>query len=186
MFVVGPPGVCKTTLVRRLLGPLEGLELHPKPKWTVRPGELCAAGHYTGGTFDGADTVPYNGVEAALEYWGTILRDLPLTIFDGDRFSHPKALAVVLSTMQARVVHLTAPPEILAERRARRGSNQNAAWMAGRATKAKRFAQELGLMRLEVSAESSLEMLEGAVKEFAGMPGNPGFRTVDEDGRSAP
>jgi GTPase SAR1 family protein len=101
LWVVGPPGAGKTSLVRALmdhLDPGQTRYLVDKPKWTVAPGLFAAAGHYTGSTFDGADTVPYNGVAAALSSWadgsafGTPCGPTPpLTILDGDRFSHETA-----------------------------------------------------------------------------------------------
>jgi hypothetical protein len=90
VWVVGEPGVGKTTLVRE--GLLEDdMELVGPPKWTVGQA-VAAAGHYSGGKFDGADTVPYNGAAAALDYWATRLHTFPLTIFDGDRFSNDNAV----------------------------------------------------------------------------------------------
>jgi len=52
VFVIGPPGVGKTTAIRPMLD--EGSTLIDKPKWTVGP-HVVAPGHYTGKTFDGAD-----------------------------------------------------------------------------------------------------------------------------------
>lgn len=149
-FVVGAPGVGKTSFLKevfRLLDP-EGqgypsAYLTPKPKWTVWQ-SFCAAGHYSGGTFDGADTVPYNGVDDALAFW---LRDLwpkkgQLTFLDGDRFSHEKVVSFFRGhAVPVHCIQLVATPETLAARRAARGSTQNPSWMKGRETKAVRFAQ---------------------------------------------
>jgi hypothetical protein len=145
LFIVGAPGAGKTTLVRGLLGmdradlPIGGY-LIEKPKWTVTPA-LTAAGHYTNTTFDGADMVPYNGAAAALAYWQAHLAaSSPLTIFDGDRFSNGGVLTT-LRGHQLECVHLIAPASALEERRLARGSNQNASWMKGRASKAANFAK---------------------------------------------
>lgn len=139
LWIVGEPGVGKTTLVRALVGgvPFSFVE---NPKWSLAGDRFALAGHYKGGTFDGADTVPYNGVEAALSYWDSNLRErFSVTIFDGDRFSHDTAREFVSSRASAFVVLLAAPPEVVAGRRRERGSNQSASWVAGRKTKSTRF-----------------------------------------------
>lgn len=151
LWLVGPPGVGKTTLAKLLLGFPE-VGTIPKPKWTValkKP--WCAAGWYAGTTFDGADTVPYNGAAEALTYWKANLLgqpDLRITLFDGDRFSNQNALSFVEEALalvpgsRTACLHLTAGPDILQARREQRGSKQSPSWMLGRATKAARFAEK--------------------------------------------
>lgn len=142
LFVVGPPGVGKTAVVREMIGFPDVLRTEGEyPRWTVNLARnVAAAGHYTGATFDGADTVPYSGASRALSYWEDHLSAFKTTIFDGDRFSHSSALARVSMRAKIVCVLLTAPADVLDARRAARGSQQNAAWMKGRATKAERFA----------------------------------------------
>ena len=172
LFIVGSPGAGKTTLVRGLLG-MQGAELPiggylvEKPKWTVTD-EVCAAGHYNGGTFDGADTVPYNGVVAALAFWREQLAGKPVTIFDGDRFSH-RGVLDALGDAEVRCLHLRAKPEALAARRRERGSNQNASWVAGRVTKAIRFF-ELVPRHLDLDASASPAAVLDAARGFLAAP----------------
>jgi adenylate kinase family enzyme len=157
LFLVGPPGAGKTTLARTLLG--EQLSIIEKPKWTIG-NNACAAGHYTGQTFDGADTVPYNGVNDALEYWKQNLTHLALTILDGDRFSNLSTLDYFLKWGYAHVkaIHLSCSDDELSRRRVARGSNQNATWIKGRVTKAKNFAAMIqGTLSLD-STETDLHM----------------------------
>jgi hypothetical protein len=87
LFILGSPGVGKTSLARRLLwsGGREPTLLY-RPKWTFTD-TVCAAGHYKGELFDGADTIPYNGSKEVLEWWSYQFIHWPLTIFDGDRMS---------------------------------------------------------------------------------------------------
>jgi len=150
LFLVGPPGVGKTSVARRLIGP--DPILIPKPKWTIsQNGRVTAAGHYTGATFDGSDTVPYNAAAQALDYWIRHSK-AEFTIFDGDRFSNQNAIITVEAAIgpdNVSCLYLGADPASLAERRAKRGSNQNVSWMAGRATKSANVAERFrGLGRL--------------------------------------
>lgn len=158
VFVVGEPGCGKTTLVRRFLGLKDNGELPhggylvPSPKWTViaplhRLG-VVAAGHYTGSDFDGADTVPYNGVSAAMAWLLKEQLYSGFAVFDGDRFSNSTVLAQLrLADIEMVCVHLTLPDDIAKARRQRRAALagtkiQNAAWVKGRKTKAQNFADK--------------------------------------------
>ena len=162
LFIVGEPGVGKTTLCRALLGPLDALTLVPKPKWTLG-GWICAAGHYSGGPFDGADRVPYNGVQESLQYWLKHLRSYSVTLLDGDRFSYVSTVAFFRSHgIEVSSVLLQAPSQLVAERRVARGSQQNEAWLRGRVTKAQRFHEQVGGLSLD--AQAPIEVLATTIR----------------------
>lgn len=138
LWIVGPPGVGKTTLARQILGTVHALV--PRPKLTLAA-QWVAAGHYSGATFDGADTVPYNGAAQVLDLWTERFFNLPL-LLDGDRFSNAACVGRVRRAGARTVcLLLDATDEVLAHRRALRGSHQDPIWLAGRATKARRFFQ---------------------------------------------
>lgn len=148
LWIVGEPGAGKTTLAREIMGcdlVPRVLSEKPDPKWTRAGDMIAAAGHYTGDTFDGADTVPYNGAAKALAYWLEHYRAVPLTIFDGDRFSHAGALEWFKTNAPGHrlaCVKLWLPERVAAQRRAARSDKvQNPAWVKGRTTKAARFAE---------------------------------------------
>lgn len=141
VFVVGEPGCGKTTLVRHLIG--RNIEIQDKPKWTWNEAGVCAAGHYTGHAFDGADRVPYNGVKMALRFWEARLGDSRVTLFDGDRFSIKPVTTWAQKSSQVSKIGallLDLPAEIAENRRRNRGTFQNTSWVLGRKTKAMRFA----------------------------------------------
>lgn len=148
LWIVGEPGLGKTTLARALLPDLkvsESVSYCVKPKVTFGGGWL-AAGHYVGNTFDGADTVGYSGVKDWLAFWRDFMvpkhPELEVTLFDGDRFSYEAALEFVRATgVLCYCAHVTGAPGVGAARRAARGSHQNEAWLRGRTTKSAGFAQ---------------------------------------------
>ena len=175
LWVVGEPGLGKTTLVRKLLEPERswGLYLNEKPKWTIS-GRVCAAGWYSNQKFDGADTVPYNGVDPAISYWAKHLEPkADLTIFDGDRFSHFGAVdRIALAVPRVAVAFLEAPGRVGRTRRLQRGSTQSLAWIKGRITKARRFYDGFPGDRLCLDATDSVEDLYETLLSFIGEGGS--------------
>lgn len=162
IFVVGSPGVGKTSALRTLLPFYH--TLNPAPKWTLAA-PVAMVGHYGAGTFDGGDTVPYNGARAAVRYWQQFIvknQRYEWSVFDGDRFSTANVREAVEATPGVRVVcvHLTCNEEALAARRSNRNNTQNESWMVGRATKALRFAESFGQrsVRLDTSDMSVIEV----------------------------
>lgn len=173
LYILGAPGVGKTTLARSLLGwevdPLfPGGKRFPRPdlrliqseggyKWTQQ-GSFYAAGHYTGEPFDGADTVGYTQALATLGYWkAKLVKSDSITILDGDRFSTAPSLKFLQDMPGLRIigVHLVASPELLAARRVMRESvtkkAQNETWVKGRVTKAANFARRIKAFEMDAS-----------------------------------
>jgi hypothetical protein len=157
LWIVGEPGVGKTTLARQFVEP--DSYLVPRPKLTVGA-RVVAAGHYVGGSFDGADNVPIGQIPELLPFWEREgFRDSHrVTLFDGDKFSSQASIKF-FTQRWVHLVHLVCAlligPELAAERRRARGSSQAESWIAGRRTKSRRFAQAFPGTRLDLSAELS-------------------------------
>ena len=145
MFVVGAPGVGKTTALTGLLDPFD-MALIQRPKWTLSQ-DVALVGHYGSGGFDGGDTIAYNGAAEALDYWLAHIYSDPsvnLSVLDGDRFSSGNCWRRVTGAVdrdQIRCVYLTCDEATLDHRRAARNNKQNPAWMRGRGTKAFNFSR---------------------------------------------
>lgn len=160
LFVLGAPGAGKTLLCRALLrhgatfaDSLPSWECaNTRTKWTVALNDdIVAAGHYTGLTFDGADTIPYSGARAALEEWRERIDQKlwapKLTILDGARLATRPSLAWLREHAPDHVitgVYLDASEDVLGARRRARGSDQNPTWIKGATARARRFADMLG------------------------------------------
>lgn len=149
LFLVGEPGVGKTTIARHFLN--DDPKFVFDPKWTICD-DICLAGHYMGGIFDGSDTIPYNGAMAALEYWKHNLLNKSITIFDGDRFSYRKSLEYIQEYSATYCFHIHVESVIAQHRRMERGSNQSNSWIKGRRTKAKNFSLLFGNKSCDIDA----------------------------------
>lgn len=166
LFLVGPPAAGKTSISRELIGP--DTTLVEKPKWTLGS-DICAAGHYTGQVFDGADTVPYNGANDCLNYWYTYLFPLQqyqTILLDGDRFSQQGTVDYFSShNIKSVGVYITTSDEKLDQRRQDRGSDQNPSWLKGRATKARRFSQTISHIDLfDPTVEEAVQKIRGFIE----------------------
>ena len=167
LWIVGEPGAGKTSLARALLGPNPLVTSSVSPKWTLSiPPGVVAAGHYTGGTFDGADTISYSGGAAAIDWWAENV-SAPLTILDGDRLSNRNTIARLMrEPVILACAYLELRSEIAAERRAARGSDQNASWVKGRSTKARRFFESFpGAIRITLDGELPPDVLAREIHE---------------------
>lgn len=150
LYVVGAPGVGKTSLMRQLKSPyLVGDAARAWPGsllWlTLLYGHNHVAGVELGrerDSFGGTDALGMAVMPQALAWLGRA--PLPqLVLGEGARLGTVRFLAELGNRADLTVVHLTASPQALADRRAARGSNQSPAWMRGAETRARNTATTL-------------------------------------------
>ncbi len=142
VFIVGAPGVGKTTLIESLIDSFAVYEIE-KPKWTITP-PWALVGHYQKQTFGGGDTLGYTQGADAVRFMLDDLasqKNIKVAILDGDRMSTRNVLQQVREAgLKPQCWHLIANDQALTERCNKRGSNQNPTWAKGRQTKAANFA----------------------------------------------
>jgi energy-coupling factor transporter ATP-binding protein EcfA2 len=143
LYLIGPPGVGKSTLMDMLL------KKYTEP-FTGRPiSKPFAHVTYPGGVYLGALRESFPGtdalsmsvqpmVQAFIAQWQ------PARIVgEGDRLANEKFFTFLREQgYKLTVVYLQAGAATLAQRRSGRGSNQNASWMAGRETKSLKLANQ--------------------------------------------
>lgn len=175
LWIVGEPGVGKTTLSRRLILSIGGEPLSERasPKFTFYE-RMAAAGWWRGDKFDGADTLAISQIKPALAVTSAMLRlgDTPLVLLDGDKLSSGKAVEFLRGECPAVrlvCVALDAKPETAAARRAQRGTKQDPTWVAGRRTKAANFAARFPGEVLRISAETDTDVQVALVKGLLGV-----------------
>lgn len=142
-YLIGEPGAGKSTLAAELTKGVEA-EYRPRPMAHVlylAEGRVAAA--QIGGehpTFPGTDRLSMSVQPRAIEW----LEGAPAPVVwgEGDRLSTAGWLtALDAACDEWWLVLVATPPEVAAERRARRGSAQSETWLAGRRTKVHRLAE---------------------------------------------
>lgn len=138
MYLIGQPGSGKTTLMRSVFKGVQPIEVLVPFSYVLYPNGIELGGLRPG--FGGTDTLALSCQPTVIGW----LQTVPFTYVtgEGDRLANDKFFsAVTAQGWELSVVHLDCPDDIAAGRRAARGSNQNAAWVKGRATKVRRLAE---------------------------------------------
>lgn len=147
LYVVGPPGVGKTTAVNGAFPALGAPE---------KVGELMWVQPIRDGLRLGRDRASFGGTDAlgmAVHpeacRWAEWAPLPDYVVGEGQRLATRQFLGTLAQRGGLRVVHLVADPEVLAERR--RGRTQNAAWVRGSETKAARIAAQMGAITIDTT-----------------------------------
>jgi ribose 1,5-bisphosphokinase PhnN len=157
LYVVGPPGVGKTTLVLALT---DRLDLEPGEVLDQRAPLLRGQrwhDTYGGGIVLGRKRPRFGGTDAlsmaALPQAIAWAREstMPANVIgEGQRLAHISFLEALSERGNLTVVSLDAPPEVLSERCDLRGSDQNPQWMRGATTRARNVVAQSMAAHLDV------------------------------------
>jgi energy-coupling factor transporter ATP-binding protein EcfA2 len=146
LYLIGPPGAGKSTLMRALV---DGYDAEPiradgVPAIEYRDENGGLVGAQLGAnreTFSGTDALGMAIMPRAIDLVRTA--PWPFLLGEGDRLASVKFLMALVDAEYAVTLALVdGADDLLAERRAARGSSQDEAWVRGRATKARNLADE--------------------------------------------
>lgn len=155
-YVIGEPGVGKTTL---LAAATDGLEWYMGSKPFVhivyeKP-NVAELGPRKANGFSGTDGLSMSASPKVVDWLK--MSPFPFILGEGDRLSSDKFFeAVVAQGHHLTVVHLFADEDVMRQRREERaaGNNmpiQNESWVKGRQTKVSRLADTWALYHLDVT-----------------------------------
>lgn len=140
-YLVGQPGAGKSRLLRGLTENLRATPAARPFAHVVYHDDDGPAAAQLGGaheTFPGTDRLSMS-VQPVAEEW-VRRRPYPVLVGEGDRLATAGFLdALAGAADELTVVHLDVPDEVAEERRAGRGTEQRASWVAGRRTKVRRL-----------------------------------------------
>lgn len=142
IYLIGEPGSGKSSLMDFALGhhrsslilkPFAHMTLGPvENPWGIELGKVRES-------FGGTDALSMGVLPVVVEWMQT--HPAPTIFGEGDRLTAQSFFEAAKACGELAVVHLATPPEEAARRRAKRGSNQNEAWVRGRITKVKNLAE---------------------------------------------
>lgn len=154
-YLIGLPGAGKTSLMRSITASTTCAEMDkPLAHLVYLDGTGAVVGMQLGAkhpTFGGTDRLSMSVQPKAIEFVANFSRWNPgaAIVGEGDRL----ATRTFLDAFGGQVVWLDTPPALAEHRRRARGSNQSAAWLAGRATKISNLVKHRPHVRLDGSLD---------------------------------
>lgn len=179
VYIVGAPGVGKSTVVAQLTAGLhrvpfqdgqmryDGLyKTHTPPQTATPVGVELGARREA---FSGTDALGMAVNPHAINWVSDSTETLVLG--EGARLGNARfLLAAVMAGYRLHLVHLSATPDVLAQRRAARGSHQNPVWLRGAETRAGRIMESMqadaSLYRIYTERLAPQEIADLLVKEI--------------------
>lgn len=189
LFVVGEPGVGKSTLVDHAFGKLERVELDhrvaggPMRELLWHDGELvgCELGRRMGKHpegYPGTDTMSQTAIVGVDEWLRAGADDLRFVLLEGTRLMNKRFVTAAIEGGHTLDLFYLYGPEVARARREERGSNQNPQWLKGRQTAARNFYQLCDKMRFSedrvhthvLAPHRPLDDNAGYILAMAGLP----------------
>lgn len=151
LYFVGEPGVGKSTLVSAITMTWDRYDVaKPFAHIVYENGAIqLGAAHPT---FPGTDRLSMSVIGKAIEF--VQASEAPLILGEGDRLANIRFLEAASENYYVTLVVCTIDEKTLAERRAKRGTEQNATWLQGRRTKVLNLAKAWHGDRIEVRTDA--------------------------------
>ncbi|AYD82002.1 terminase small subunit [Mycobacterium phage Saguaro] len=150
IYLVGPPGSGKSTLMARLTGPLERIPFYD-PRAVVAHDQLFADDELVGAEigirrelFSGTDALPASIIEKAVPWVQTM--PYRLLLAEGQRLANRRFLTAAADAGYEVVLALLDHEDTEDWRRKRAraiGRTQNAAWVKGRISASRNLAEQM-------------------------------------------
>jgi len=190
LFVVGEPGVGKSTLLGTAFEGFGRAEVdHLKAGGPMR--ELlwdgsrlfgCELGRRLGKHpegYPGTDTMSMTAITGVDEWLRAGADDLDVIALEGTRLMNKRFVNAALAGDHQLMIFYLYGPQIARARRDERGSNQNSQWLKGRQTAASNFYQLCDRLASERTQLRSLDGVRGGI----GTHVLPAHREVEDNAR---